>query len=118
MKKIILFVTISILFQSCYSYRPLKENVEPYFVGKKYKIYQDKKILFVKIKKLSDSTIVYTKYGNEGTVYLNTVTEAKVRKFSVVKTIIISAVVIGLIYSMIAFSDLAKGIGKLSAPSP
>lgn len=65
MKKIILFLVIGILFQSCYSYRTIENNPSELEIGKHYKIKQNKKSIALKVLSKTDSSIVYKSFFKE-----------------------------------------------------
>ena len=86
MKKLFLLLAIIFLFESCYSYRIDTKPTEM-IVGKKYKIKRDNKTSKVLIKSINDSAVVVMKNWEEHQISLKEITQAKKRKFSIVKTV-------------------------------
>lgn len=113
MKKIILFLAIGILFQSCYSYKAIENNPSELIIGKHYKVKQDKKSIKLKITSKTDSTIVFRSNSKEQVISNDEITNIKKRKFSVVKTAFSSIgllIVIGTIASPPSMGGSLDGI--------
>ena len=100
MKKIIFFLAIGILFQSCFSYKAVENNSSQYEIGKTYKLKQGKKSEKVKIISKTDSTIVVNHKFEEKEISFQAISKVEKRKFSIVKTVLYpafwTAVFIGL----------------------
>lgn len=87
MSKIVLLLAISIVFQSCFSYKAVENNSSQYEVGKSYRIQHGKKTDIVRIKTKIDSTLVVDNKFEEQQFTLKTITKAERRKFSILKTV-------------------------------
>ncbi len=86
--KIIILIAISLLLQSCYSYKVIDKNSN-LTIGKKYKIKQSKKYEKVRLLASTDSTITIKNNINiETTIAITDIKVIKKRKFSVGKTAI------------------------------
>lgn len=104
MKKIILFLAIVILFQSCYSYKTIENNPSKLEIGKHYKIKQNRKATVLKVRSKTDSTIVYKSFFKEREISNDAITSVKKRKFSVVKTIATSILIPIVVVAILALS--------------
>lgn len=102
MKKIILFLAIVILFQSCYSYKAVENNSSQYEIGKTYKLKQGKKSEKVKIISKTDSTIVVNHKFEDKQVSLNSISKVEKRKFSIVKTVLFPPLTLALLIGILA----------------
>jgi len=58
MNKTLLLLVISILFQSCFSYKVVENNSSQYEVGKSYRVTQGKKDDIIRITSKTDTTLV------------------------------------------------------------
>src|SRR6478735_9487696 len=84
---LVYLIIISVLFQSCYSYKTIDIKESSLVVGKKYKIRQDTKFVKVKLELVNDSTIT-VKGGNiREDIPISKIKEIKEAKFSTLKTI-------------------------------
>ena len=102
MKKIILFLTIAILFQSCYSYKAIENNPSQLEIGKHYKIEQNRKSIALKVLSKTDSTILYKSFFKQRDISTEEITSIKKRKFSLLKTVIYIPVSTLFILSMLS----------------
>lgn len=115
MKKYISFLVILILFQSCYSYKIVENNSTQYEVGKIYRVKQNGKSSTVKITTKTDSTlVVWSKFENK-TLTVNEISKAERRKFSIVKTVILPVVIVGVVAVILASSVSIK-TGPIQSP--
>ena len=108
MKKTLLLLVISIVLQSCFSYKAVENNSSQYEIGKTYKLKQGKKSEKVKIISTTDSTIVVNHKFEDKEVSLNSISKVEKRKFSIVKTVLFPpltlAVLIGILASGVKVS--------------
>lgn len=103
MRKLVLILVAGILFQSCYSYKTVENNSSQYEVGKIYRVKQNGKSSKVKITTKTDSTlVVWSKFENK-TLSIDEISKAERRKFSIVKTVLMPVIIVGI---------LAVGIGS------
>lgn len=87
--KIIILIAISLLLQSCYSYKNIDKNSN-LAMGKKHKINQSNKYEKVRLLSSTDSTITVINNKNiETTISIKEIKTIKKRKFSVGKTAIL-----------------------------
>ena len=118
MKKLFFVLAISILVQSCFSYKPIDISPSKMVFGQKYKIKQNNKTSKVTLNRISDSSIVVMKNRTEQQISLKDITSMKERKFSVVKTIaLIPTAAVGLILLIIAFNPISIGMGEIEWPN-
>ena len=89
MKKIILFLAIGILFQSCYSYKAVENNSSQYEIGKKYRVKQGNKDYIIRITSKTDSTLVVWSKFETKTLATDKIQKVEKRKFSIVKTVLL-----------------------------
>lgn len=115
MKKIIAIISISLLFQSCFSYKAVENNSSEYQVGKFYKIKQKEEYEKVKIISTNDSVLVVTHNFEEKEVDIKTITKVKKRKFSYFKTLILPPVTFIAIIA-IAASSIKVKTGRIQSP--
>jgi hypothetical protein len=87
--KIILLLAISILLQSCYSYKTIKMNEKNLVVGKTYKIQQNTKFEKVKLQSINDSCLVVKKGNEIKTVVKTDIVLIKEREYSTTKTLLL-----------------------------
>ena len=108
MKKTLLLLVISIVLQSCFSYKAVENNSSQYEIGKTYKLKRGKKSEEVKIISKTDSTIVVNHKFEDKEVSLNSISKVEKRKFSIVKTVLFPpltlAVLIGILASGVKVS--------------
>lgn len=119
MKKVIVFFVFVILFQSCYSYKKVENNLTQYEVGKYYKIKQGKKSDKVKIISKTDSTLVVNHKLKEKEISINSISNAEKRKFSIVKTVLLPVIIVVVTVALVASSmkvNLGEGGGGLVMP--
>jgi len=91
MKKIIVIVaSVSILLQSCYSYKVIDSNFESKNVGTFYKIKIDSKQYKGKLISFNDSISKIKAGENEINIKTSDIEKIKQRKFSVLKTVALS----------------------------
>lgn len=93
MKKRIFFLAgISLLFQSCYTYKRMDSS--DFEIGKNYKVTLNDKQLKIKLNQINDSTLIVTHKKEEIVISKNKIQELKKRKFSVIKTLSLPVIVI------------------------
>ena len=115
MKNISLCLVVLILFNSCYSYKQVGSVNPDYLIGKKYEIrIGDRQMEKVIIKEVTDSTLVVIQNKNEITVQKSMITESRMRKYSVPKTILASAV--GVLLTLATLGALSWSRGSSSKP--
>ena len=115
MRKIIAFISISLLFQSCFSYKAVENNVSQYEVGKHYKIQHDNKTKKVTIVNKTDSLLVVNHKFQEEAIGINSIERVQKRKFSYLKTLILPLVTFALLIGILATSVKVK-TGGISYP--
>lgn len=115
MKKTILFIIISVFFQSCFSYKAVENNSSQYQVGKYYKIKQKEQFEKVKIIRSNDSILVVNHKFEEKEIDLKTISKVKKRKFSYFKTLILPPVTLIVIIA-IAASRVQVKTGTIQSP--
>ncbi|RYC52589.1 hypothetical protein [Flagellimonas olearia] len=92
MVKIAYVLSILILLNSCYTYQQLNTENPDYVVGKRYEIRMgDRKMEKVLIVAVTDSTLVVVQDNTEMTIQKSMITESRIRKYSVGRTIVASA---------------------------
>lgn len=116
MKKTLLLLVISIVFQSCFSYKAVENNSSQYEIGKHYKLKQGKKSAEVKIISKPDSTLVVKHKSQEKEVLINTILKAQKRKFSVVKTVFSSIGVFIVVGTIASPPSTGGSIGSIQSP--
>lgn len=87
MKNLILILSVTILFQSCYSYKTINNN-QPFVEGKKYKIKANGGTTKATFINTTDSTSTFRTCKKEFQVATNEIMKIKKRKFSATKTIL------------------------------
>jgi len=105
-------MSITFLFQSCFSYRVIDKNSN-FIANKKYKIKLSNKYQKVTLLSSTDSTITVNNNKNiETTISLNDIKKIKKRHFSYTKTTLlpVGVAVIGVVII------LAVGEGNLYSP--
>lgn len=116
MKKTLLLLVISIVLQSCFSYKAVENNSSQYEIGKTYKLKRGKKSEEVKIISKTDSIIVVKHKFQEKEVLLSTISNTKKRKFSYIKTLIFPPLTLAVIIAIAASSVQVKTGGIQSPP--
>ena len=116
--KIILLLSISIMLQSCYSYKTINLNSENLVVGKIYKIQQNRKLEKVKLKSITDSSIVVKKGNIESKIAISDIRKIKKRKFSATKTVLLvtTLTVASVVGAFIATFNPVKNLGPIQSP--
>lgn len=120
MRKLTLLLALAFLVQSCYSYR-IDTKPTDMIVGKIYKIKTNHKTSRVTIKSINDSSVVVRKRNfEEKEIPLNQITQAKKRKFSIVKTIALPVTIAAV--ATIAFaasfnSNFLDGMDPIQFPN-
>lgn len=84
---IIYLIIISLLLQSCYSYKAINLNETSLAVGKNYKIRQDTKFVKSKLETVSDSTITVLEGKIQKDIPISQIKEIKESEFSTLKTV-------------------------------
>lgn len=84
---IIYLIVISLLLQSCYSYRAIDLKDTSLVVGKNYKIRQNTKFVKSKMETVSDSTITVLDGKIQKDIPISQIKEIKESKFSTLKTV-------------------------------
>jgi hypothetical protein len=101
MKKLAILFLLSILLQSCYSYKTVENNASQYEIGKYYKVHQDKKRTVLSVKSVNDSTLVFgNRKFEEQSMSLESITKVEKRKFSIFKTLLIPVLYIALVVTV------------------
>lgn len=88
MKKICLLLGITLLLQSCYSYKKVEVNPKTMVLGQTYKIERNHKTSKVIYTSNADSAIVVLKHGVAERIPLKDITSAREGKFSLAKTLV------------------------------
>lgn len=109
-----LLMIISLLLQSCFSYRVIDKNSN-LALGKKYKIKQSKYYQNVRLLSTTDSTITVKNERNRvNTIVKNDIKAIKKRHFSATKTVLlpigIVVVFVGLIVATYSGPDIGGGM--------
>ena len=94
MKKICLLLGISLLLQSCNSYKSVEINPKTMVLGEVYKIERNHKTSKVIYTRNADSSIVVLKNSVEERIPLKDITSARERKFSLAKTLVLIPITI------------------------
>ena len=102
MKKFLLFISVAILFQSCYSYKAIENISSQYEIGKTYKVKQGKKSEKVKIISKTDSTLVVNHKFEEKEISLQAISKVEKRKFSIAKTLILPPLTFAILIGILA----------------
>lgn len=93
---IYLFV-VSLILQSCFSYKTVDLNQNPLTLGKIYKIKTEDKFIKAILKAKTDSTLKFIINKNERHIFSTNIKEIKVKKFSDLKTIGFAVGTIGVL---------------------
>lgn len=88
MKKIYLLLGMTILLQSCYSYKSVEVNPKTMILGQTYKIERNHKTSKVVYTQNADSAIFVMQHGVEERIPIKNITSAKAQKFSLAKTLV------------------------------
>jgi hypothetical protein len=86
---ILLLITISLLLQSCYSYKTINPENTTLVVGHTYKIKQNENFEKVKLKSFTKDSLIVIKDLQEKQIAKSDIKVIKKRKFSVGKTAIL-----------------------------
>lgn len=98
MKKKFLFLTISILLQSCFSYKAVENNSSQYEIGKSYRVKQGNKDDIIRITSKTDTTLVVWSKFETKTIKIDEISKVERKKFSIVKTVLLPvSIVAGLL---------------------
>jgi hypothetical protein len=89
MKKRLLLLVISIVLQSCFSYKAVENNSSQYEIGKSYRVKQSKKDDIIRITSKTDSTLVVWSKFETKTIAIDEISKVEKRKFSIVKTVLL-----------------------------
>lgn len=84
---ILSLITISFLFQSCYTYRAIDLKDTTLFINRNYKIKQADQSEKVKLLLVNDSSLIVLKNNTQKTIQVSKIKEIKEEKFSTLKTI-------------------------------
>lgn len=113
MVKIACVLSILMLFNSCYTYQQLNIANPNYIVGKRYEIRMgDRQMEKVVVKAVTDSTLVVVQDKTEITIQKSLITESRMQKYSVGKTIVASALGAFLIIATIGMISWSSGSNK------
>lgn len=115
MRKIIAIISISLLFQSCFSYKAVENKSSEYEVGKHYKIQHDNKTKKVTIVSKTDSLLVVNHKFQEEAIGIDQIEKIQRRKFSYFKTFILPPVTMALLIGVLATGVKVK-TGGISSP--
>lgn len=83
----ITLIAISLLLQSCYSYKTINPSCNNIAVGSKYKIQQEGELEKVKVKSITDSTITVYDGKNEKQIQRKNIVEIQEKQLSAGATI-------------------------------
>lgn len=116
---ILLLVLVSVIMQSCTSYRGVSNDSPSFIEGKKYKIKQEGKWMKVKVVSSDENTIMVKHNGESKPIGRASITAVKQRKFSVVKTVLLvpavaTTVAVGV---FIADPDINIPMGAIQSPN-
>ena len=117
MKKIFFVLGIAFLLQSCFSYKRIALEPSKMVSGQKYKIEQNHKFSKVTFNRISDSSIIVSKYWKEEQIPLKEITGIKRRKFSVVKTIALVPATAASAVLIFAISYTKINLGEVQWPN-
>ncbi len=88
MKTLIIYlIVISLLLQSCYTYKAIDLNDTELVVGKNYKIRQDTKFVKSKLVIVNDSTITVLVGNTRKNIQIYKIKEIELSEFSTLKTV-------------------------------
>lgn len=104
MKKRLLLLVISIVLQSCFSYKVVENNSSQYEIGKSYRVKQGKKDDIIRITSKTDSTLVVWSKFETKTVAIDEISKVEKRKFSIVKTVLYPAFWIAVFVGLVALA--------------
>ncbi|NAY92886.1 hypothetical protein GTQ34_13265 [Muricauda sp. JGD-17] len=111
MKKLSMLTALLILFNSCYSYKSLEFPEMDFVVGEKYEIrVGDREMEKVLVNQVTDSTIIVLQNKTEITIKKSMVTESKLRKFSMGKTI--AACTLGVLLTIVTIGTISWSSGS------
>lgn len=115
MKKTVLLIAISMILQSCFSYKAVENNACQYQIGKHYKIQHDNKTKKVTIVSKTDSLLVVKHKFQEEAIGIDSIEKVQKRKFSYLKTLILPPVTFALLIGILA-SGVKVKTGGISSP--
>lgn len=115
MKKIILSLLIlSLLCQSCFSYKPINIKNTALLEGKKYKIYDENtKLVHATLVSQNDTVAKFKIKEKEVEITKDKITYITVEKFSIIKTVIVLIPVLLFTLFAIALSNLRFNTGSM-----
>ena len=106
--KILLVLSLALLFQSCYTYKTIDINAVV-VNGKTHKIIQDYEQRKVKIITIKDSSLVIQDWEGQREVQKSAIDKIKIKKFSPALTVgitVISVLVVVATAIIVAFSNI------------
>jgi hypothetical protein len=118
MRLIIILLGSCFLFPSCFSYKKVDLATHKIENNKKYRI-QTKELKNQKIKiiETNDNTISFIKKGDKITLSISSIEGIKKRKFSYLKTLGVTVVIVGVVGIFEALDNLSPEIGDIPAPN-
>jgi hypothetical protein len=93
-------LSISFLLQGCYSYKTVDLKTTTLNIGKTYKITHDNVKTKARLISSNDSIITVKKGKHEEQIPVSGITKMKMRKFSVVKTVLLP---VGIMVTTVGF---------------
>jgi hypothetical protein len=114
---IIFFIIISLLFQSCYTYKAIDWKETPLIIGKNYKIRQDTKFTRAKLKTANDSTVTFMINNHEVNVPIAKIKEIQAKKFSPLKTAGVVSIGLAGVIVIGAIEMSGFGFGEFTIPN-
>jgi hypothetical protein len=107
---------LTLLFTSCYSYRPIQLNSEKIKIGKKYKVKtNNSEKIKGRLMSINDTSFVLKRGKLQKTIKIANVKALRKRKFSYLKTIAIP--VASLVFLVVAYSNSSElNIGEIESP--
>jgi len=108
MKNAIVYLLVfSFLLQSCQTYKDIDITKTKLVVGKTYQIKQDTKFVKVKLEKVNDSTLTVLEGNATKVIAVSEINEIKVKKFSTLKTVFLSAGILTAAFVALAVAATA-----------
>lgn len=95
MKNLFLIFALSMLLQSCYTYKKMDLQKAPVVEGEYYKVRQNERFSKVKIVKANAETLTVIENHESRTISVSNIKEIKSRKFSALKTFLVAPAVYG-----------------------
>jgi hypothetical protein len=111
----LLLRVLSILFQRSYGYKTTENNTRQYEIGKFYSVKQKQKSLKVKITTKTDRTLVVWNKFDRKTLSIDEISKAERRKFSIVKSVVLPIVMLGVVVAIFASAVQVK-LGPMQSP--